>query len=128
MFRKLGVLIIIGFVYLNLCGFALVAAGVSETSKVKETIDARYSKAVDMVKAAMISQGIELGKAVIEKEDTRIKGSYPDGRSVNIKLHRINEEKTGIEIRVGTSEAGSEDAKKIMQAVIMESFEQGGGK
>lgn len=127
MLKKLTVLVIAGLVYLNLCGFALIAAGVSEASKVRETIDVSYSKAIDMVKAAMISQGIELGKAVIQKEDARVRGAYPDGRSVSINIHRVSDIKTNVEVRVGKSEAGGEDAKKIIQAIILESFE-GSGK
>lgn len=126
MFKKLVMLVFAGFMFLNLCGFALIAAGVSEASKARETIDASYSKTIDMVKAAMISQGIELGKAVIKKDDARVKGSYPDGRSVNIFVHRVNDAKTSLEVRVGTSEAGKEDANKIIQAIILESFSQNG--
>lgn len=126
MLKKLAVSVMVGLMYFNLCGFALLAAGVSEASKAKETIDVSYSKAVDMVKAAMISQGIELGQAVIKPGVTKVRGAYPDGKSVRITINKISNTRCYIEVRVGTSEAGKEDARQVMQAIILESFERSG--
>lgn len=126
MLKKMAVLVIVGLMYLNLCGFALIAAGMSEASKIKETVNISYSKAIDMVKAAVISQGIELGNAVIKPDVTNVKGTYPDGKTVRIVINKISDTQCYIEIRVGRSDAGKEDARKILQAIILESLDRSG--
>ncbi len=91
---------------------------VSENLKVKQDLNVSYSQAFDIVKGSVIEQGIKFREALIEKNVARINGEYNRGKSVHIFINKISDTQCSIAVRVGTSEAEKEIAKKILQGII----------
>ncbi|MBU0547909.1 MAG: DUF3568 domain-containing protein [Candidatus Omnitrophica bacterium] len=117
MFKKLIKLIFAVFLTINLYGCMVAMIFVSENLKVKQDLNVSYSQAFDIVKGAVIEQGIKFDKALIEKDVARINGNYA-GKSVHIFIHKISDSQCTIAVRVGTSEAERKIAEGILQAII----------
>ncbi len=118
MLKKLVMLILTGFMAINLCGCIAVMAGLAESAKAKQTLNVPYSEAIDIVSGALKTSGIEFEEAVIEKNIAEVKGKYTDDRTVRIFISKVSDSESRISVRVGTNEAGKKDAKEILQVIV----------
>lgn len=117
MLKRPLLLVLLVFIALNLCGCMFFVAGLADSYKVKADLDVPYGKAVDTVHAAMAELKLSLRKAIIEPDRAVMKARYTDDRNVYIMVFRETENTSRIEIRVGTDEAGKEDARKILETI-----------
>jgi hypothetical protein len=119
MLKRLSLWLVLVFAALQFCGCTMVAAYVAEHAKEKRDVDFSYSEAIDVVKAGLKPAGVQFIRAHIVKDYAMVKGKYiPDGRTVRIVVTRVSETQSNIAVRVGTSEAGKENAQKIMAAIL----------
>lgn len=118
MFKRLVTVVIAGLIILNLCGFVAIVGGVSEFQKVRETVKASYGQALEITKMVLKEQNIKFEKATIDETKARVKGIYPNGETVTIMIYKFSDVESKVEVRVGTSEAGIDDARKIMENII----------
>jgi len=118
MLRKLTTLVFVVFLAVTLCGCIAVMAYMADTAKAKQELDISYSQAVDIVKGAMKTQGIKFLEAEIKENIAVAKGKYTDDRTVRIYIHKLSDTRCSISVRVGVTQAGKNDAEKILQAII----------
>jgi hypothetical protein len=119
MYKKSLILLLVGFLAMNLCGcMAAVMTFMAESAKAKQTLDITYSDAIDVVKGAMKVEGVKFKEATIKDNIAVAKGEYNDGRTVRIYIHKISDTQCDIAVRVGTSDAGRKDADKILKAIL----------
>jgi hypothetical protein len=118
MLKKLALVFIPLIAALQLCGCAAVLMYLAESAKEKQDIDVSYGEAFDIVKAGLKPAGVKFVRARIEQNVGMVKGEYTDGRTVRILITRLGDNRSSIAVRVGTSEAGKEDAKKILKAIL----------
>lgn len=119
MFKKLASVVLAGFMLVNLCGCIAVAAGLAETQKVKQNINVSYSQALDVVKATMQAQGIHFEKAEINEHVSQVKGKLVDGDAVRIYISKVSDNESAIAVRVGTSESGMDEARGILEGIVL---------
>jgi hypothetical protein len=71
-----------------------------------------------MAKIALKEQNIEFKNSTVGETEAKIVGVYPGGKTANIIIYKVSDIESRVEIRVGTSEAGMENAKQIMENII----------
>lgn len=121
MFKRIVVLIVMGLLIMNTCGFAAVVGVASELQKVREIVDVPYGRTIEIVKTVLAEQNIKFEKATIDETKAKIMGICSDSRTVSIEVYKLTDAQSKIEVRVGTSEAGMEYAKKIIESVVQHS-------
>ena len=125
MLKKVVLFIFSGILMLNLCGcFALFvgAAGGAGTAiwlsgKLTQEFHASYHTTKDATKLAL--QSLDL-KVVSEKRDenvTQIKGSYSNGSEMWIDIHRVTDNSTKVEVRVGGVKPNKEAASIVLKKI-----------
>jgi len=118
MFKRLAMLMLTGFMAINLCGCIAVMAGLAESAKAKQTLNVSYSEAIDIVKGSFKALNVQFIEAVIEPNITQVKAKGANDRTVRIFISKISDSESRISVRVGTSEAGKEEAEEILQAIV----------
>jgi len=71
-----------------------------------------------MVEAALKTEKIKFEKAIINKEVATLKGSYADGRIVQIVISKISNSESSLVVRAGSSQAGKENTRKILATIM----------
>jgi len=117
MLKKFSLMMLIGFICINLTGCFAVMAAMAESAKEKKTFNISYSDAIDVVKGSLKTMNIEFQSARIGPEVAEVRGKYNDDKIARIYLSKVSDDETLISVRVGTSEAGKADAAKIMQEI-----------
>ncbi len=117
MAKKLVVLVLTSFISINFCGCVFLGNCFRQTYKVEQAFDVSYSKAIDAVKDTLIGLNLKIVKAVIEADRANIKARYDSEKFIYLTLFKINESRTRIEVRVGTSETGKAGAENILRSI-----------
>lgn len=117
MFKRITKVIFALLLALGLSGCAAAMILMAENAESKQTFDISYGQAVDIVKCAIIKQGVVFKEASLKDRVAEVKGSYQDERTARIFIYKINEKQCSIAVRVGTSDAGKKDAEEILTAV-----------
>jgi hypothetical protein len=125
MLKKIMLLILSVMFMMSLCGcvalFAGVAGGVGTTvwlsGKLTQEFHSPYHATIDATKASLQSLNIPITKETDEEEMTQIKGSYSDGREMWIDIHKVTENSTKVEVRVGGVNSDKEAASKILKTI-----------
>ena len=119
MLKKISKLFFICFIVLNFCGCALNSDSITKTQKEPKLIfNVSYIQALVVVQGALKSEPIQLGKAAITKDAAELKGSYVDGRAIQIIISKINNSSSSMVVRVGTAQTDKEDARKIISTIM----------
>jgi len=124
MFKNLlysGVVIILA---LNLCGCALLLAGVAGgagtalwlSGKLSDEVHASYEGTIAATKKALSSLDMEIDKETKAEEVTQIRSNYADGSEVWIDIRPLMPKSTKIEIRVGIK-GNKEASTKILERI-----------
>ncbi|MCX5712235.1 MAG: DUF3568 family protein [Candidatus Omnitrophica bacterium] len=119
MFRKLFKLSLAGLLFLNICGFAFIAASVADSQKIKQTFDVSYGDGLVAVKDALKASSIRFKKADINETTTQVRARYDDGTAVRIWIYKLSDSRIRIEVRVGTSENDMPQSQKLMDAIAL---------
>ena len=122
MLKKTCILIFVGMLMLNLCGCFLFVAGVAGgagtavwlSGKLTQEFHASYHATVDATKTALQSLNLQIVKETQDENVTQIKGSYSDGREMWIDIHRVTENSTKVEVRVGGVSSDKEAATVLI--------------
>jgi hypothetical protein len=109
MLKKTMLLILSGLLMLNLCGcFALfvgVAGGAGTvvwlSGKLTQEFHASYHATIDATKSALKSLNLPVVKETRDENVTQFKGTYSDGSEMWIDIHRVTDDSTKVEVRVG---------------------------
>lgn len=125
MVKKIGLLIFSGILMLNLCGCFLFVAGVAGgagtavwlSGKLAQEFHASYHATKDATKSALQSLNLPIVKETAEEEMTQIKSSYTDGREMWIDIHRVTDESTKVEVRVGGVSSDKEAASIVLKKI-----------
>jgi hypothetical protein len=119
MFNKLLTLCLACFLTLNFCGCALTSNSIVESPKEPKLIcNVSYVQAMVMVQGALKSEPIQFEKATISKDTARLKGNYPDGRTVQIVFFNISKSESNLVVLAGASLAEKEEARKIIATIM----------
>jgi predicted phage tail protein len=125
MLKKAMLLIFSGMLMMNLTGCFLFIAGVAGgagtavwlSGKLTQEFHASYHSTVDATKSALQALNLPVVKETHDENITQIKGTYSDGREMWIDIHRVTDDSTKVEVRIGgvssDKEADSIVLKKI---------------
>jgi len=117
--RKSSVLFLASFIIANFYGCAAIPGPITETQKEPKLIcNASYVQALVMVEAALKTEQVKFEKAIISKDVATLKGGYADGRIVQIVISKISSSESSLVVRAGSSQAGKEDARKILATIM----------
>lgn len=117
---------LVGVVFLaNVCGCVAVLAGTAGgagtsvwlSGKLSQDVNAPYDKAVKASRRAMDALKLEVTKESQEADVAQIKGKYTDGKTIWIDIHRVTENTSKIEVRVGAVNGDKEASEKIFKKI-----------
>ncbi len=124
MLKNVMLLILSTMLMLNLSGCFLFVAGAAGggtaiwlSGKMTQEFQAPYQRIIDSTKLALQSLDLEI---VSEKQDekvTQIKSRYTDGKEIWIDIHRMTENSTKVEVRVGAVNSDKEASSKILKRI-----------
>jgi hypothetical protein len=125
MFKKTMLMILSGMMMLNLCGcFALIAgvAGGAGTAvwlsgKLTQEFHAPYHATIDATHAALHSLDLQVAKETQEEDITQIKSIYTVGREMWIDIHRVADDSTKVEVRVGGINPDKDAAALVLSKI-----------
>ena len=125
MFRKIAVFVLSGLLLLNIYGCFLLLAGAAGgagtavwlSGKLTQEFHAPYEQTIAAAKTALESLKLEIIKDTKEDTVAQLKSKYSDGREVWIDIHKVSEESTKVEVRVGTVGSNKEAAGKILKTI-----------
>ena len=68
-------------------------------------------------KRALQSLNLQVVKETHDENVTQIKGSYSDGREMWIDIHRVSDDSTKVEVRVGGVNSDKEAASVVLRKI-----------
>ena len=121
--KKLLLLAVVIIFSINLSGCLLLAgaAGGGGTAiwlsgKLTEEVNYSLERSFKAAESAMNSLGYEISRSSVKEKVGQIIGNYSDGKTIWIDVHKISENRSKIEVRVGA--AGDKDAaRKILDKI-----------
>jgi len=110
---------------MNLCGcFALfvgVAGGAGTavwlSGKLSEEFHASYQATIDATKMALQQLNLQITKQTQDVNVAQFQGLYSDGRDMWIDIHRISDNSTKVEVRVGAPNSDKDAASQILKKI-----------
>jgi len=125
MLKKTLHLILTGMLMMNLCGcfalFAGVAGGAGTavwlSGKLTQEFHASYHATIDATKSALQSLNLPITKESQDENVAQFKSVYTDGREIWIDVHRVSDNSTKVEIRVGGVSSDKEAASAILKKI-----------
>ena len=125
MLKKFIFLVFSGILVLNLSGCFLFVAGVAGgagtaiwlSGKLTQEFHASYRQTIDSTKLALKSLDLNVVKETQAESITQFKCDYADGRETWIDVHRVSENSTKVEVRVGGVSSDKEAASRILKRI-----------
>jgi len=125
MFKKISVFVFSVFLLLNIYGcfalFAGAAAGAGTavwlSDKLTQEFHAPYDRTINATKTALESLKLEVIKETRKGDVAQIRSKYTDGKDIWIDIHRIAENSTKVEVRVGAVSPDKQASDKILKAI-----------
>ena len=125
MLKKIAFFIFSGVLIINIYGCAALLAGavggagtaVWLSGKLSQEFHSPYARTVDAAKEALRSLKLEITKETREEEISQLKSQYNDGKEIWIDMHKITENSTKVEVRVGAVNPDKEAADKILKEI-----------
>lgn len=126
MFKKIAVYIFGGVLLFNTCGCIALLAGTAAggagtavwlSGKLTQEFHSPYEKTVMAAKNALTSLKLELKKETKEDDVAQLKSEYSDGKEIWIDIHKITEDSTRVEVRVGAISPNKDAATKILKRI-----------
>lgn len=124
MFRKIGLLIFVVLLSLNLSGCVALLAGAAGgagtavwlSGKLSQEANASFEDTIKATKKALLSLRLKVKKETIEANVAQVMSSYTDGKTIWVDIHRISGSTSKIEVRVGVA-ADKDIARKILNRI-----------
>jgi hypothetical protein len=125
MLKKTMLFILSVILVSNLSGCFLFVAGVAGgagtsiwlSGKLTEEFHTSYHATKDATRQALQSLDFPVLKETEEEQMTQIKSSYSDGREIWIDIHRVTDNSTKVEVRVGGVNPDKEAASVILKRI-----------
>ena len=118
MFKRALLALFIILAVFNLCGcFTIIAGELREMQKAKADLDVSYMQVFDAAKEGFKDMGLNLEKSGNDGKRAFLKGIYTGEDTISIEIFNKENNKSSIEVRVGTSEAGKIEAQKVLEAI-----------
>ncbi|MFH0918100.1 MAG: hypothetical protein V1830_03090 [Candidatus Omnitrophota bacterium] len=118
MSKRLWFLFFAAFIMVNFYGCTTIPGAIPETQKqLKLTWNVSYLRGLVLVKEALKAEPLQFGNALITKDAAKLKGSYADGRTVQIVISKISKSESSVAVNLGSSQSAREDEKKILEAI-----------
>lgn len=125
MLKKTVLLIVSGMLMLNLCGCLALMAGVAGgagtavwlSGKLTQEVHASYQATIEATRSAVQSLNLKVLKETREQKVVQIKGTYSDGKEMWIDIHKVADNSTRVEIRVGGINSDKEAASLILKKI-----------
>ncbi|MDE2223279.1 MAG: DUF3568 family protein [Candidatus Omnitrophica bacterium] len=122
--KKIAYLMLLGVISMNLCGclaiFGGVVAGAGTavwlSGKLSQEFHASYQSTTDAAKAALQSFNYPIVKETQEANLTQLISKYSDGRQIWVDIHKIDDQNTNVEVRVGLTPDKKADSE-IMDSI-----------
>ncbi len=84
------------------------------SGKLSQDFNADYIRTVNAAKSALKSLNLSINKESQEEHVTQIRSEYSDGKDIWIDIHKITENTSKVEVRVGVVSPDKEAAEKIL--------------
>ena len=125
MLKKFVILVFSGMLLLNLSGCFLFIAGVAGgagtavwlSGKLTQEFHAPYQRTIEATRLALKSLDLNVVKEARAESVTQFKCDYTDGRETWIDVHRVSENSTKVEVRVGGVSSDKEAASRILKRI-----------
>jgi hypothetical protein len=113
------------FIVLGLCGCALTSGIITQPQKEPKLIcNGSYVQSMVMVRAALRQEPIQFEKGIIAKDTATLKGSYADGKTIQIVISKVTNITSSLVVHVVGGSADKEDSQKIFSAILQYSNKQ----
>jgi len=125
MFKKIGKLILIGFLLINAVGcLALLAGGAAGagtavwlSGKLTQEFNVSYEQAVKASEKALNALNLGINKITREAEITQLKSEYSDRKEIWIDVRKISASSSKVEVRVGVVQSDKQAASVILEKI-----------
>ncbi len=124
MFKKAGVLILACFLLLNIYGCLILAGAAGGTGtamwlagKLTQQFNATYDRTINATRSALRSLKLEVTKETKSDEVAQFKSNYYDGKEIWIDIHKVTQNATKVEVRVGGVSFDKAAAEKILNKI-----------
>ncbi|MFC1667156.1 DUF3568 family protein [Candidatus Omnitrophota bacterium] len=124
MFRRIGVLILLLLLLVNIYGCAALIAGAAGagtatwfSSKLTQQVKASPEESLEAVKSALASFKSNITKETITEKVIQIKSNYTDGKAIWIDIRPTSKSTSQIDVRVGAV-SDKEAAHKILDRIL----------
>ncbi|MFC1805217.1 DUF3568 family protein [Candidatus Omnitrophota bacterium] len=109
MVRRAGIFVLSLFLLVNLTGcFALFAGAAGGTGtaiwlggKMSQEVNATFEKSLRAARSGLKSLGLIVSKETVKYDVAQLISKHRDGRKIWIDVHRITQQASKIEVRVG---------------------------
>lgn len=126
MYKKILGLILAGLVLFNVCGCVALLAGAAGgagtavwlSGKLTQEVNASLERTTDAAKTAIKSLRLAITKETTKEEVVQLVGEYNDGRTFWVDIHRITENSSNLEVRVGAVSSDKAAADRILKRIL----------
>mgnify|MGYP003395171978 CR=1 FL=1 len=87
------------------------------SGKLTQEFHKPYENTVNAAKQALRSLKLDINKETKQDTVTQLKSNYSDGKEIWMDIHKISEESSRVEVRVGTIGSNKEAASKILKKI-----------
>lgn len=123
--KKITLLLVMGLFLVNMCGCLAVLAGGAagagtafwNSDKLTQQFDVAYGRGVNAAEKALKSLKLEITKQTKEEQVTQFRSKYTDGKEIWVDVHKITDNSTKVEVRVGVVKPDKEAASKILKRI-----------
>jgi hypothetical protein len=85
------------------------------SGKMVQEFHSSYENTIDASKQALIALNLNVDKETRQDTVTQIRSQYSDGREIWVDVHKLTEDTSRVEVRVGVGD--KEAASKIMKKI-----------
>jgi len=125
MVKKTTHLLLAAMLMMNLTGCFAIFAGVAGgagtavwlSGKLTQEFHASYQATIDATNSAIQGLNLKVVKEIHEDTVTQIKGSYTNGSEMWIDIHKVGDNSTKVEVRVGGVTSNKEAAGIILKKI-----------
>ena len=109
MFRRIGAVVLLLLLLVNICGCAVLIAGTAGgvgtakwlSGKLSQQVEASPERSLEAVKSALKSLRLDITKETLTEDVIQVKSNYMDGRTIWIDIKPASESTSQIDVRVG---------------------------
>ena len=125
MFKRIITFLTSIFLLFSLCGCVALFAGAAGgagtaawlSGKLTQEFHSPYTETTIAAKKALESMQLPIVKEVTQETVSQFRSKYSDGREIWIDVHKISEESSKVEVRVGALNSNKQAATDILKQI-----------